>query len=169
MSQKNVEIVRKVWQAYERGDIEEFLALCDPAVVWDKRHYVSGEFDPVYYGREGIGDLVFIVVFAERRVLAQLLDARREPVDAGVDLADDRRYEQEGEQDQSPRQRDVDGQDRETPGNPTATQEVDERPKRQREEYGQNDELHDRPNQVEQVQRQSRPGNGQGDSHDGER
>ena len=49
-----MEIVRKVWQGYERGDIEEFLALCDPAVVWDQRHYVSDEFDPVYYGRDGI-------------------------------------------------------------------------------------------------------------------
>ena len=54
MSQENMEVVRKVWRAYERGDIEEFLALCDPAVVWDQRHYVSGEFDPVYYGRDGI-------------------------------------------------------------------------------------------------------------------
>ena len=54
MSQENVEIVRKVWQAYERGDIEEFLALCDPAVVWDQAHYVSGEFDPVYQGHDRI-------------------------------------------------------------------------------------------------------------------
>lgn len=54
MSQGNVEIVRKGRQAYEDGDIDGFLALCDPAVVWDHSRYVSGEFDPVYYGREAI-------------------------------------------------------------------------------------------------------------------
>jgi ketosteroid isomerase-like protein len=54
MSQENVEIVRKGRRAYERGDIEGFLALCDPAVVWDQTHYVSGEFDPVYYGHDAI-------------------------------------------------------------------------------------------------------------------
>ena len=54
MSQENVEIVRKGWQAFERGDIEGFLSLNDPAVVWDHSHYVSGEFEPVYYGRDGI-------------------------------------------------------------------------------------------------------------------
>ena len=54
MSQENVEIVRKAWQAFERGDIEGFFSLNDPAVVWDHRHYVSGECDPVYYGRDGI-------------------------------------------------------------------------------------------------------------------
>ena len=54
MSQENVERARKGWQAFERGDIEGFLALCDPAVVWDHRNYVSGEFDPVYYGHDGI-------------------------------------------------------------------------------------------------------------------
>ena len=54
MSQENVDIVRNGWQAVGRGDIEAFLALCDPAVVWDQTHYVSGEFDAVYHGRDGI-------------------------------------------------------------------------------------------------------------------
>jgi ketosteroid isomerase-like protein len=54
ISKQNVEIVRNARQAYERGDIEAFLALCDPAVVWDQTHYVSGEFDAVYNGREAI-------------------------------------------------------------------------------------------------------------------
>ena len=54
MSQENVEIVRKGWRAFERGDIDGLLALCDPAFVWDHSHYASGEFDPVYYGHDGI-------------------------------------------------------------------------------------------------------------------
>ena len=54
MSQENVEIARKGSQAFDRGDIDGFLALCDPAVVWDHSHYASGEFDPVYYGHDGV-------------------------------------------------------------------------------------------------------------------
>jgi ketosteroid isomerase-like protein len=54
VSDENVEIVRRARKAYERGNIGGFLALCDPAVVWDHSHYVSGEFDPVYYGHHGV-------------------------------------------------------------------------------------------------------------------
>src|SRR5271154_864475 len=54
MSEKNVEIVRKGRRAYECGDLDGFLALCDPALVWDHSRYVSGEFDPVYYGHRDI-------------------------------------------------------------------------------------------------------------------
>jgi ketosteroid isomerase-like protein len=49
-----VELVRKGWQAFERSDMEAFLALCDPAVIWDQTHYVSGEFAAVYHGYDGI-------------------------------------------------------------------------------------------------------------------
>jgi ketosteroid isomerase-like protein len=49
-----VELVRNGWQAFERGDMEAFLALCDPAVAWDQTHYASGEFDAIYHGHDGI-------------------------------------------------------------------------------------------------------------------
>jgi ketosteroid isomerase-like protein len=54
MSQENVEVVREGWQAFERGDVKGFLEVCDPAVVWDQTHYVSGEFDTVLQGHDSI-------------------------------------------------------------------------------------------------------------------
>lgn len=54
MSQVSVELVRKGWHAFERGDMEAFLATCDPAIAWDQTHYVSGEFAAVYHGHDGI-------------------------------------------------------------------------------------------------------------------
>jgi ketosteroid isomerase-like protein len=54
MSQENLELVRNGWQAFERGDMEAFLALCDPDIAWDQTHYVSGEFAAVYHGHDGI-------------------------------------------------------------------------------------------------------------------
>ena len=54
MSHENVELVRNGWQAFERGDMEAFLALCDPAIAWDQTHYVSGEFAAVYHGHDAI-------------------------------------------------------------------------------------------------------------------
>jgi ketosteroid isomerase-like protein len=35
MSQENVEIVRRVWEAWERRDTESVLGLYDPAIVWE--------------------------------------------------------------------------------------------------------------------------------------
>lgn len=43
MSQKNVEVVRELWDAYSRGDIERVIALSDPYVV-----LVSLEEGPLY-------------------------------------------------------------------------------------------------------------------------
>jgi ketosteroid isomerase-like protein len=54
MSQENVEIIRASWRAWERGDVDALLAVCDPAIVWDQSRYVTGEFDRVYRGYDGI-------------------------------------------------------------------------------------------------------------------
>ena len=43
MSQKNVEIVRELWEAYSRGDIDRVVALSDPYVV-----LVTLEEGPLY-------------------------------------------------------------------------------------------------------------------------
>ena len=37
MSQENVEVVRRVWEAVERRDNQAVFALYDPAIVWDTR------------------------------------------------------------------------------------------------------------------------------------
>jgi ketosteroid isomerase-like protein len=43
MSQENVEVIRELWDAYERGDFDHVLALSDPYVVM-----VSLEEGPLY-------------------------------------------------------------------------------------------------------------------------
>jgi ketosteroid isomerase-like protein len=51
MSQENVEIVRRLWEAWERRDTEAVLGLYHPAIVWESRDTpLTGS----YRGREGV-------------------------------------------------------------------------------------------------------------------
>jgi ketosteroid isomerase-like protein len=56
MSQENVEIVRRAYEAYARGDLEAALADLAPNVEW---HTPPGEreldLEPVYHGPEAVG------------------------------------------------------------------------------------------------------------------
>jgi len=56
MSQENVDIVRRVYQAVGQGDTEGVLAAYDPAVEWDFRTSPFRDFlrENVYVGHEGI-------------------------------------------------------------------------------------------------------------------
>ena len=54
MSQENVEIVRRGWEAWVRGDLDALLELCDPAVGWDTTHMEGWPEDAVYFGRDGV-------------------------------------------------------------------------------------------------------------------
>jgi ketosteroid isomerase-like protein len=51
MSQENLEIVRRAWEATDRGDSEALFALYDPAIVWQS-HY--GPISGSYHGHEGV-------------------------------------------------------------------------------------------------------------------
>jgi ketosteroid isomerase-like protein len=55
MSQENVEVVRRSYEAYNQGDLEGVLATLHPRVVWEENHPVFGfvGLDPVYEGHEG--------------------------------------------------------------------------------------------------------------------
>ena len=59
MSHENVEIVRKVIEAHERGDFATVFAAYDPQVEWNvtrtQEDAMGGlDLEPVYYGRAGI-------------------------------------------------------------------------------------------------------------------
>ena len=47
MSQENVELVRRSWEAWERGDMEAIFAFYDPEIVSDldfprfRRHFLT--------------------------------------------------------------------------------------------------------------------------------
>jgi ketosteroid isomerase-like protein len=53
MSQENVEIVRRVIEAAQRGDWDAAIAEYDEAVVLDQSRMPGGG---IYYGREGVRD-----------------------------------------------------------------------------------------------------------------
>jgi ketosteroid isomerase-like protein len=56
MSQENVEAVRRVIEAHDRGDFAMVFAAYDPGIEW---HLTQGwapasDFEPVYHGHEGV-------------------------------------------------------------------------------------------------------------------
>ena len=53
MSQENVEIVRRGWDAWQRGDFEALVSDWDPDVIWDTSHFRDWP-ESSYYGIEGI-------------------------------------------------------------------------------------------------------------------
>jgi ketosteroid isomerase-like protein len=52
MSKRNVDIVRGMLDAFNRGDMRSFLAMCDPGIEWDLSRRL---IDPAtYHGHAGI-------------------------------------------------------------------------------------------------------------------
>jgi ketosteroid isomerase-like protein len=55
MSQENVEVVRRVIEAHDRGDFATVLAAYDPGIEWHLARALAGfDFEPVYHGHEGV-------------------------------------------------------------------------------------------------------------------
>ena len=54
MSQENVELVRRIWEASERRDTAAVFALYDPAIVWDFSHAAPVELRGLYHGYDGL-------------------------------------------------------------------------------------------------------------------
>jgi ketosteroid isomerase-like protein len=52
MSQENVEVGRRMLQAFNDGDIEAIVAECDPAVEWEEQSIPGVE--RLYRGHEGV-------------------------------------------------------------------------------------------------------------------
>jgi ketosteroid isomerase-like protein len=52
MAQKNVDLARRLLQAFNDGDIEAIVAECDPAVEWEEQSIPGVE--PVYHGHDGV-------------------------------------------------------------------------------------------------------------------
>src|SRR5215204_1156091 len=81
-SQPNVEIVRRVWDAWISGDLDALFEVFDPSIEWDATRLEGWPEDEVYYGHDGV-----------RRFLEDWL-ASWERYEAGVeeyiDAGDDR-------------------------------------------------------------------------------
>ena len=52
MSQENVEALWRMLRAFNDGDVESFVAECDPTVEWEEQ-FIPG-VDPLYRGHEGV-------------------------------------------------------------------------------------------------------------------
>jgi ketosteroid isomerase-like protein len=53
MSEGNVEIVRKAWEAWSRADMAALFEFYDPEVEWDMSHSYIPDMG-VFHGHEGI-------------------------------------------------------------------------------------------------------------------
>jgi uncharacterized protein len=62
MSEENVKLLRRAWEAWRRGDMDAVVSLWDPEVVWDFQHFQNWP-ETSYHGVEGI-----------RRFLAEWLE-----------------------------------------------------------------------------------------------
>jgi len=57
MSEENVEVVRRIVDAHQRGDFATVFDAYDPAIEWrtgDALHAQWSDFEPVYLGHEGV-------------------------------------------------------------------------------------------------------------------
>jgi ketosteroid isomerase-like protein len=54
MSQENVELVRRVFEAHGRGDFTAVFAAYDPEIEWHVLRVAEFGFDPVYVGHDGV-------------------------------------------------------------------------------------------------------------------
>jgi ketosteroid isomerase-like protein len=53
LSQENVEVVRRGWEAWLRGDLPVLFSQFDPDVVWDTSHFHDWP-ESTYHGVEGV-------------------------------------------------------------------------------------------------------------------
>ena len=56
MSREGLQVVRRVIEAHERGDLATVFAAYDPGIEWNIARVMApiGDFEPVYHGHEGV-------------------------------------------------------------------------------------------------------------------
>jgi ketosteroid isomerase-like protein len=84
MSQENVEIVRRSFEAFQRGDYEAAMDAIDPRIEYDLTHFPDGK---VYLGHEGIREAfrIWMGTWEDyRQELDELIDAGDDEVIALV-------------------------------------------------------------------------------------
>lgn len=54
MSQENVEVVRRGWEAWTSGDIDALFAVCSPEIEWDTTNFEGWLEADVYRGHAGV-------------------------------------------------------------------------------------------------------------------
>jgi ketosteroid isomerase-like protein len=82
MSQENVEVVRRIERAFNKGDVDAIVAELDPAVEWEEQP-IPG-IDPVYYGHEGVRRWAEAIMGQELRALQAHVEGFTEAGDAVI-------------------------------------------------------------------------------------
>jgi ketosteroid isomerase-like protein len=54
MSREDVDVVRAVWDAWERRDTDAMFELYDPEIVWDQTRDGPGDLAREYHGHDGV-------------------------------------------------------------------------------------------------------------------
>ena len=84
MSEENVEIVRRSFDAFIRGDYDEAMSMLDPEIEYELTHFPDGK---VYYGHDGVREAFRMWMGAwddYRQELDELVDAGESEVIAVV-------------------------------------------------------------------------------------
>ena len=74
MSRGNVEVVRRSFEAFQRGDYEAAMVALDPGIEYDLTHFPDGQ---IYLGHDGVREAFRIWLGAwedYRQVLDELID-----------------------------------------------------------------------------------------------
>jgi ketosteroid isomerase-like protein len=81
MSQENAEIVRSMWEAWERRDLAAVFEFYDPAVEWDMTHSDVPDMR-VYHGHDGVREFfrAWWAFFAEYSAVPEAFIAADENV-----------------------------------------------------------------------------------------
>jgi ketosteroid isomerase-like protein len=74
MSQENVEVVRRSFEAFQRGDYEAAVEALDPGIEYDLTHFPDGQ---IYLGHDGVREAfrIWLGTWEDyRQVLDELID-----------------------------------------------------------------------------------------------
>jgi ketosteroid isomerase-like protein len=82
MSQQNVDVVRRMLQAFNDGDIEALVAECDPAVEWEEQSIPGVE--PLFLGHDGVRHWWAVQGVEELGYMKGRLDGVRETDDTVI-------------------------------------------------------------------------------------
>jgi ketosteroid isomerase-like protein len=58
MSQENVEVVQRAWEAWTRRDLDGLLEHCDPSVEWDTRSFEGWPSPDVHRGHDAFREFL---------------------------------------------------------------------------------------------------------------
>jgi ketosteroid isomerase-like protein len=94
MSRQNVDVFRRMVQAFNNGDLEALVAECDPAVEWEEQSIPGVQ--PLYLGHDGVRRWWAETVLGAEEELGSVEGRVEEVKEAGDTVIASIRFEGEG-------------------------------------------------------------------------